>query len=696
MEKILGVILLIVIGLVLAFWLFVLFHVALVYAGLMVARFCESLLRVSPQLDPLPLWAVSGFIAGAAIGLYRAGTKYRAPRLKVIAVAVPLAIFVTLVFISWKRGPRGFEHVAGVPAAQENLDPVSTRGVQPPAGPGVIAFVSNRDGNREIYVMKPDGSAQRNLTNHPADDWDPIWSPEGTRLLFRSSRDKWGEYFVMDCKGRDLRKVIDRKEIEPTETPCWSPNGKWILTNAGTSTEESIRKNHGLHLYDVETGKRVKVQDPLELENLGRYIEPAWSPDGLKIAFRTYEHRPDTPDNREGRTRIWTMNPDGSSLVALTDELFIKGGPWWMPNSRDMVFTVHEGWDRNKGKICLLDVERKKMVEMQAWDELDGMAAAPDPEGGVVAFFNSSCVYVSKWVGRTWSEPKKVDFAAHPTWSPDGARLAFTCSGHGSGQQIHVVNADGTGGRVRLTPTPSLDYRQPVQYDSPARRASTNTSPSWSSASWEYDLYGLAQPPGRRSETMPPPLGGPRPEPPAPLPSPFAPEPRRIPPPRVEDGRTTRRPRPDPSAPGGPPGPRPELPVAPGQVTGESATHDQADQNEAAKISREDRGREALERNALALVEEGRQAWKAKKYREARTAFEEAHKVQGSDGEAARLLRELRKEAVLEYNLALNLQRRSPAEALQKVVEVMERLRPDDPFYKKVRAFAAELGYKPE
>jgi TolB protein len=40
-----------------------------------------------------------------------------------------------------------------------------------------IVFVSNREGNKDVYIMNADGSEVINLTNHPADDWHPSWSP---------------------------------------------------------------------------------------------------------------------------------------------------------------------------------------------------------------------------------------------------------------------------------------------------------------------------------------------------------------------------------------------------------------------------------------------------------------------------------------------------------------------------------------
>ncbi|MEM5796673.1 MAG: hypothetical protein AAGU23_10450, partial [Bacillota bacterium] len=60
---------------------------------------------------------------------------------------------------------------------------------EPEPIPCNIAFDSDRDGSREIYSMAPDGSGQVNLTNNPADDFDPVWSPDGTQIAFVSNRE---------------------------------------------------------------------------------------------------------------------------------------------------------------------------------------------------------------------------------------------------------------------------------------------------------------------------------------------------------------------------------------------------------------------------------------------------------------------------------------------------------------------------
>ena len=89
-----------------------------------------------------------------------------------------------------------------------------------------IAFVSDREGNKDIYVMDPDGSNVVRLTDHSADDYSPDWSPDGSRIMFLSARyDRTGlyvmnadgsniSYLVSDATGSGLRFTISLWEIQ--------------------------------------------------------------------------------------------------------------------------------------------------------------------------------------------------------------------------------------------------------------------------------------------------------------------------------------------------------------------------------------------------------------------------------------------------------------------------------------------------
>ena len=74
-----------------------------------------------------------------------------------------------------------------------------------------IAFVSKRDGNKEIYVMDADGNNQRRLTNNEATDASPAWSPDGRKIAFYSRRDGNNEIYVMDTDGNNQRRLTVKR-----------------------------------------------------------------------------------------------------------------------------------------------------------------------------------------------------------------------------------------------------------------------------------------------------------------------------------------------------------------------------------------------------------------------------------------------------------------------------------------------------
>ena len=89
-----------------------------------------------------------------------------------------------------------------------------------------IAFVSDREGNKDIYVMDPDGSNVVRLTDHSADDYSPDWSPDGNRIMFLSDRyDRTGLY-VMNADGSNVTLLLG--DAAGSGSFRWSPDGKQI------------------------------------------------------------------------------------------------------------------------------------------------------------------------------------------------------------------------------------------------------------------------------------------------------------------------------------------------------------------------------------------------------------------------------------------------------------------------------------
>ena len=182
----------------------------------------------------------------------------------------------------------------------------------PSAAPplGTIAFVSARDGNQEIYVMNADGSGVSRLTNTPATDIDPAWSPDGRRIAFASDGDgthRIYDIYVMNADGSGVTRLTN----DPVTAwgPAWSPDGTKIAF-------ESYRDGNGEIYVMNPDGSAVTnlTHDPAD------DAWPAWSPDGAKIAFAR--------ENESYKDEIYVMSPDGSGVTRLSDS---GREPAWKP-----------------------------------------------------------------------------------------------------------------------------------------------------------------------------------------------------------------------------------------------------------------------------------------------------------------------------------------------------------------------------
>jgi Tol biopolymer transport system component len=102
--------------------------------------------------------------------------------------------------------------------------PTSPTPESPTVAPeGRIAFTSDRDGNPEIYLMDADGTGIERLTDDPAQDLYPAWSPDGTKIAFASDRDGDFDLYVMDADGTGERRLTDNPAKDGD--PVWSPTG---------------------------------------------------------------------------------------------------------------------------------------------------------------------------------------------------------------------------------------------------------------------------------------------------------------------------------------------------------------------------------------------------------------------------------------------------------------------------------------
>ena len=279
----------------------------------------------------------------------------------------------------------------------------------PPAGEGApggrIAFVSFRDGQQEIYVMNADGSGLTNLTQDPAVDFDPDWSPDGRRLVFASDRDGPLSLYSMAADGGDVQLLA---EGVSGISPKWSPDGSRIAYSRGGT----------LVVMEVDGGEARVVLEG----TAGRPGVPCsaggilgdWSPDGQRLAYYT-------ASIQQEKTELCTVEVEGSKVEVVLDEPagFHAEPNWSADGSRLTYRSIREGVHA----VYALDLATGEETRLT---ELDTLNAEPawSPDGGWITFVSDrdaeeSDIYVMSADGsdvrRLTTDPAKDSF---PTWAP--------------------------------------------------------------------------------------------------------------------------------------------------------------------------------------------------------------------------------------------------------------------------------------
>lgn len=142
---------------------------------------------------------------------------------------------------------------------------------------GQLAFSSaiGGDGSMEIYVSNLDGSNARRLTRTPRGiNISPRWNPKtGREIAFISDRAGTPQVYVMDSSGANQRALIGRGG--QADSPSWSPDGRYVAFTYGGAGSYQV------FIADVASGQL------LQLTSQGRNESPTWSPDSRHVAFQS-------------------------------------------------------------------------------------------------------------------------------------------------------------------------------------------------------------------------------------------------------------------------------------------------------------------------------------------------------------------------------------------------------------------------
>ncbi len=263
--------------------------------------------------------------------------------------------------------------------------------------PGVastsIAFVSDRRGPKEIYVVDYDGFGLQRITNDGGLSLSPAFSPKGNQIAY-----------------------------------------------------VSYRLHDGIPNVDIAMLNQRGGVPPVIMRSKGLDGAPAWSPDAQRITFSS-----DMDGIQHGNTEIYTMRPDGSDLQRISSNSAIDTSPTFSPNGREIAFISARAGGQHLYKMSVdgTNLQRLRVegsqIDSPAWNpnpQISDLIAYTASTGGnnfqifVYSLTTRRSVVVTRGYGRTDS----------PSWSPDGRQIVFEAT---QGDETHIFAIGLDGSRLR-------------------------------------------------------------------------------------------------------------------------------------------------------------------------------------------------------------------------------------------------------
>jgi eukaryotic-like serine/threonine-protein kinase len=305
---------------------------------------------------------------------------------------------------TWTVEPTPSE--TSVPTPTETLMPTHTP--VPTEYVDQIAFVSDRTGSMQIWIINVDGTNARQVSNIPKGACQPSWSPDGQLIAFIS--------------------------------PC-------------TRKQTQIYEDAMIYIMDAD-GSNVR---PMPETILGDF-DPAWSPDGFRIAFTSI---------RTGRPHIFVINMKDNTLHEVSDTRHPDFHPTWHPSGKQLAFVRNNLFPH----VWVMTDQGLTEFQFSAPGNVVDLWPSWSPDGEFIIFSRSQVEQGIPWLMKKYYSDRDNNTEyrirpagvpnpgpiAGPSLSPDGKWIAYESWPDGRNHDIYIMDINGEN-RQRLTSDPGFDF----------------------------------------------------------------------------------------------------------------------------------------------------------------------------------------------------------------------------------------------
>jgi TolB protein len=207
-----------------------------------------------------------------------------------------------------------------------------------PNGTKIAYRDSSGAGEADVFVMNPNGSGPVDLTNYPGYDAHPAWSPNGKKIAFTSNRSGTDQIYLMSATGNNVHPVKLSGLVQ--DNAVFTPDGKRIIFGGG---------NGDLYRMDVDGSHRRRLTDGPAYDEY-----PDISPNGSRIVF-------DRTINM-GDSKVFKARVDGTHAKRLTSAPGSSFEPWFSPSGKKVVFSSNRDSPNYEAFVMKADGSKQHRV----------------------------------------------------------------------------------------------------------------------------------------------------------------------------------------------------------------------------------------------------------------------------------------------------------------------------------------------